>query len=55
MSRLTAISAALGGLAVVATPLAASHAQSPASMDDAAQLCRDYGVRPGSVTFTRLC
>src|SRR5262245_25978838 len=51
MSRLTAISAALGSLAIVATPLAASHAQSPASMVDAAQVCRDYGVYPGSSAY----
>jgi hypothetical protein len=51
MSRLTAIFVALGSLAIVATPLAASHAQSPASMVDAAQTCRDYGVRPGTAAY----
>jgi hypothetical protein len=51
MSRLTAISAALGSLAIVAMPLASSHAQSPASLVDAGRVCRDYGVTPGSVAY----
>ena len=51
MSRLTAISAAVGSLAIVAMPLASSHAQSPASMVDAGRVCRDYGVIPGSVAY----
>jgi len=51
MSRLNAIFVALGSLAIVATPLAASHAQSPASMVDAQRTCRDYGVRPSSTAY----
>jgi len=51
MSRLHAIFVALGSLAIVATPLASSHAQSPASMVDAAATCREYGVRPGSAAY----
>ena len=51
MSRLNAIFVALGGLGIVATPLVSSHAQSPASMVDAARICRDYGVRPGSAAY----
>jgi hypothetical protein len=51
MSRLNAIFVALGSLAIVATPLVSSHAQSPASMVDAQRTCRDYGVRPGSTAY----
>ena len=51
MTRLITITAALGSLVVVALPLASSHAQSPASMADAAQTCRDYGVRPGTPVY----
>ena len=51
MSRLSAIFVALGSITIAAMPLANSHAQSPASMVDAAQTCRDYGVRPGSAAY----
>jgi hypothetical protein len=51
MSRLNAIFVAVGSLAIVATPLVSSHAQSPASMVDAGRTCRDYGVRPGSTAY----
>jgi hypothetical protein len=51
MSRLTAIFVALGSLGIAAMPLASSHAQSPDSMVDAAQTCRDYGMRPGSPAY----
>src|SRR5216117_3407584 len=51
MSRLNAIFVALGSLAIVAVPLASSHAQTPASLEDAAAICRDYGVRPGNPAY----
>jgi len=51
MVRLTAIFVALGSLAIVATPLASSHAQSANAMVNAQLTCRDYGVRPGSDAY----
>jgi hypothetical protein len=51
MSRLNAIFVALGSFAIVAVPLTSSHAQTPASLEDAAAICRDYGVRPGNPAY----
>lgn len=51
MSRLTAIFVALGSMGIAAIPLASGHAQSPASMVDAARTCRDYGVIPGAAAY----
>jgi hypothetical protein len=51
MSRLNAIFIALGSLAIVATPLANSHAQSGDALANGELTCRQYGVRAGTAAF----
>src|SRR5260370_32361859 len=51
MSRLNAIFIALGSLAIAATPLASSHAQSGDALANAELTCREYGVRAGTAAF----
>src|SRR6266481_8234222 len=51
MSRLNAIYVALGSLAIVAVPLASSHAQSGDALVNGEMTCREYGVRAGTAAF----
>ena len=51
MSRLNAIFIALGSLAIAATPLASSHAQSGDALANGELTCRQYGVRAGTAAF----
>jgi len=51
MSRLNAIFVALGSLAIVAAPLASSHAQSGDALANGEMTCREYGVRAGTAAF----
>jgi hypothetical protein len=51
MSRLNAVFIALGSLAIAATPLASSHAQSGDALANGELTCREYGVRAGTAAF----
>jgi len=51
MSRMHAIFIALGSLAIAATPLASSHAQSGDALANGELTCREYGVRAGTAAF----
>jgi hypothetical protein len=51
MSRLNTVFVALGSLAIAATPLANSHAQSGDALANGELICRQYGVRTGTAAF----